>query len=247
MAGGPTLSFVLLERAEVPDPGAFVEAAAQLGLTATPGESSDDGPVSYEIAGGGTLLIMLVDAPHPDAERMPPGLASPEPDELERMTAHYIVTAIGLPEDPRIADPLMASLTAAVVRSSPSIAAMLGHGITFYKAPFFADIVGEAKGELPMLVCVDITMAPEPDDRMSFLTHGLTRYGREEFYVTASQRGKGALDFLLSLAAWMLDDPDKDLPTGDTVGRTAEEKVLIQRVPTPLGEGPQVIRLDLDS
>jgi hypothetical protein len=39
--------------------------------------------------------------------------------------------------------------------------------------------------------------------------------------------------------------PGKHLPTGETVGRTADEKVLIQRVPDPAGQGPEVIRLDL--
>jgi len=81
---------------------------------------------------------------------------------------------------------------------------------------------------------------------MSMLTHGLVRYGREEFFVTASQGGKAAMDFIVGLARWMLMDPNKQLPTGDTVGRTPHEKVRVQRVPNPTGEGPEVIRLDLD-
>jgi hypothetical protein len=43
----------------------------------------------------------------------------------------------------------------------------------------------------------------------------------------------------------MLADPDKHLPTGDTVGRTEDEKIVIQRVPDPTAKGPEVIRLDL--
>ena len=46
---------------------------------------------------------------------------------------------------------------------------------------------------------------------------------------------------------WMVQDPDKHLPTGDTVGRTAEERVTVQRVANPMGAGPEVIRLDLDA
>jgi hypothetical protein len=247
MSVGPALSFVLLERAEYPDPEELQRAASELGLTVRPEALAAEGPVTYDIAGAGTLLIMLMEVPHPDAAQMARGLASPEPAELERMTAHYVVTALGLPGDPPVRDALMATLTAAVVRASPSIAAMLGHGVVFHKAAFFADVVASAEGELPTLVCVDVTMASEPDDRMSFLTHGMARYGREEFFVTASQHGKGALDFLLGLVRWLLADPDKHLPTGETVGRSAEERVLIQRVPSPMGEGPEVIRLDLDA
>ena len=247
MSAGPSLSFVLLERAEYPNADGVVAAAAELGVTLRPGKHAPEGPMSFEIDGGGVLLVMLIDAPHPDAAQMPTGFASPDEAELARMTAHYIVTAMDLPETPREADTLMSQLTAAVLLSSPSIAAMLGHGVVFHKAGVFADLVGSAEGELPMLVCVDVTVAPEPDERMSFLTHGLQRYGREEFYVTASRTGQGAADFLLGVVGWMLDDTDKQLPTGDTLGRSAEEKVLIQRAPSPLGEGPEVIRLDLDA
>jgi hypothetical protein len=245
MSAGPALSFVLLERGEYPDPGALVAAAEELGLTLRPEALAAEGPVTYDIAGAGTLLLMLIDAPHPDAAQMSRGLASPEPADLARATAHYVVTALGLPGELPVRDALMATLTAAVVRASPSIAAMLGHGVVFHKAEFFADVAASAEGELPTLVCVDVTMGAEPDSRRSFLTHGMSRYGREELLVTAPQRGKGPLDFLLGLIRWMLADPDKELPTGETVGRTADERVLIQRVPSPLGEGPEVIRLDL--
>ncbi len=188
---------------------------------------------------------MLVDVPHPDAPHMMVGLASPSPEELEATRAHYIVTALGLPGDIRAQDTRMAKLTAAVVQSSPSVAAMLGAGVVFHKAAFFVDVVRSAEA-LPMLVCVDVTIAPEGETRMSILTHGMVRYGREEFFITASREGKGAVDFVLSMTEWMLRDPNKHLPTGDTVGRSAEEKLTVQRVPSPTGQGPEVIRLDLD-
>lgn len=248
MASGIALAFVLLETAAYPEADALVDAAAQAGLTLTPGELPEepDGPRTYEVDGIGTLMLMLVAAPHPDAAEMPSGLASPDEEELERVKAHYIVTVLGLPEDPRVADPLLATLTASVVRSSSALAAMLGHGVVFHRAEFFADVATDDAGSFPMLVCVDVTIAPEPDDRVSFLTHGLTRYGREEFYITASASGEGAVDFLLSMATWMLSDTNKTLPTGDTVGRTGDEKIAVQRVANPTGEGPEVVRLDLD-
>jgi hypothetical protein len=244
---GPALSFVLLERAELPDSEVLVSTARSLGLSLQVEPDSDGGGVAYAIEGSGSLLVTLMPVPHPDAEGMPSGLASPEEEALEGMTAHYVVTALGLPEDPRIRDALMAALTAAVVRASPAIAAMLGHGVVFHRAEFFTEVVETAQASLPALICVDVTIAPDGDERMSFLTHGLHRYGREEFHVTASRAGEGALDFLVGLIEWMLADPDKVLPTGDTVGRNADEKVLIQRTANPTGEGPEVIRLDLDT
>jgi hypothetical protein len=241
----PAVAFVLLENAQDPDPAALVRAAAKFGysLVHEPGSA---GPSTFAIEGGGSLMIMLIAAPHPDADEMAPGLAAPSAEDLQRMRAHYIIALMGAPTGPREEDTMLAQLTAATVRASPAIAAMLGHGICFHRAAFFADMVEADPAGLPLIVCVDITRAPEPGDRMSFLTHGMIRYGREEFFVTASQRGKGALDFLLGLMNWMIADKDKHLPTGDTVGRTADERVVVQRVPNPLGEGPEVIRLDLD-
>ena len=73
----------------------------------------------------------------------------------------------------------------------------------------------------------------------------MSRYGREDFFVTCPIKGKGAMDYVMGLANWMLSQPDYQLPTGDTVGRTPREKVLVQRVPSPMGNGHTVIRLDL--
>ena len=92
---------------------------------------------------------------------------------------------------------------------------------------------------------VDVTAAQESATRMSFLTHNLPRYGREDLYVTCRIEGKGALDFVYAMLRWMLVDPDKQFPTGDTVGRTPEQKVRVQRVPSPIDDAVQVVRLDL--
>jgi len=240
----PALAFVLVERAVPPDPIELVRRAASFGCKLVH-EGGTQSPATYSIVGGGILMVMLIDAPHPDAPKMTPSLVAPTAEDLQRAKAHYIVVLMDGPTAQREQDILLARLTAAVVRSSPAVAAMLGHGICFHRAGFFAEIV-EAEDDLPMMVCVDITRAPEPDERMSMLTHGLVRYGREEFFVTASQGGKAAMDFIVGLARWMLMDPNKQLPTGDTVGRTPHEKVRVQRVPNPTGEGPEVIRLDLD-
>lgn len=240
----PALAFVLVERAEPPDPAELTRRAKAFGYTLVH-EAASSSPATYSIADGGILMVMVIDAPHPDVSKMAPSIVAPSSEDLQRARAHYIVVLMDGPTSPRDEDIMLARLTTAVVRSSPAVAAMLGHGICFHRAEFFAETV-EAEEGLPLLVCVDITRAPEPDGRMSMLTHGLARHGREEFFVTASQRGKGALDFLISMSRWMLTDPSKMLPTGDTVGRSAAEKLVVQRVPDPRGEGPHVIRLDLD-
>jgi len=71
------------------------------------------------------------------------------------------------------------------------------------------------------------------------LFSGLAALGIEQ----AAIKGKGALDFVMGLVRWMLNDPSKQLPTGETVGRSPDEKITIHRVKSP--EGEEHIRLDL--
>ena len=241
------VSFVVLERAARPDVSAMMACDAGLGLTATEREEGDK-PVVLQLGDGTPVFVMVIDAPHPDAPGMPQGPTSPSAEEIAASPAHAIVTLMGGSEgDPQERDVLLARVTAAAIAGLPAIGAMLGHGVLMHRADVFEGIVQHAVGEgaLPVEVLVDVTAARESDERMSFLTHGLARYGREEFYVTCPVAGSGALGFVYQMSAWMLLDPAKQLPTGDTLGRTAEERIEIQRVPSPTGQGDLVIRLDL--
>jgi hypothetical protein len=237
------LSFMLLGQRAYPDPEAFIAHAAQLDVGMQ--HSANDQALTFDLAIGGSLIIMLIEAPHPDAAGMPPGPTAVKPELIAAHTAHLILTCTGLPPaiDPEI---LMAKITAAAIRVTPAIGAMLGGGVLFHNAELFAGMVEASGDEIPVTITVDITAARKSEERMSFLTHGLRKYGREEFYVTAAVTGQGALDYLMALTRWMVADRTKVLPTGDTVGRTPEEKILVQRVPSPIAGQPDVIRLDMD-
>ena len=248
----PDLAFVLVARPELPALDAVVASAARVGVTLTDGKV-DDGVLSFEVQGGGLFFAALMKAPHPDAPHMASGPTSVSPEEAAAAPAHFIVTAMSLEGTALERDTRMAALASTIVDNVPAVAAMLGHGVVFHQAKLFADLArrGAEQGELPPELAVDITAARESEERMSFLSHGLVRYGREEIYMTCPIRGKGALDFMFSLVRWLLTDREKQLPTGETLGRSDDEKVTIQRVPNPAGAGgdsaPLVIRLDLAS
>ena len=178
---------------------------------------------------------------------MPVGPTSPPPDIAAACPAHFIVTVLDCPEDTAARDLLVGTLASAVVDVVPCVGVMLGHGVVFHKAAAYGELarLGAEHGRLPVEIAVDLTAARESEDRMSFLTHGLARYGREDLYVTCPIRGKGALDFVYAIARWQLTDPTKQFPTGDTIGRTVDERILVQRQPNPTGDGSTVIRLDL--
>lgn len=241
------VAFILLRTATPPKADDIVEHAKRYGLALTP-ESTEPGKASsFKIAGAGAFIAMLIDAPHPAAAHPMSGPTSAAPEEVKAAKAHFIVTAMGLEGTVRQRDAKMAGLAAAVAAASDAVGVQLAHGLLFHKAELYCELAGLAleTGELPSEIAVDITTATEAKGRMSFLTHGMPRYGREELYVTAPVGGRGALGFVFEMSRWLLTDRDKKLPTGDTVGRTPEEQIIVQRVPNPTGKGDEVVRLDL--
>ena len=86
------LSFVLLSKAANPEPDKVIASAAKLGFTLVQ-KIGKDGIQQYGAGNGRTLLVMLVEAPHPDAAKMPFGPTSIPEDQTH--AAHLIVTVMG--------------------------------------------------------------------------------------------------------------------------------------------------------
>ena len=255
-AASPRLSFILLEDTNTPDANAIVAAAAEMKISLSiskPVDSKDKadaGPeiLSFDLADEASLFVMMMPVPHPDASEMPFGPLSPEDqDALANAPAHCIVTSMGLEGTVDEIDIKMSALTACVLAGCNALGVMKMPGVLFHRPELFANVAREGieQNELPFLICVDITVAQESETHMSFLTHNMQRYDREEFYIIASSESSGALDYLLDIMAWMLGDREYHLPTGDTIGRTEDEKIVVQRVANPTGEGPKVIKLEL--
>lgn len=255
------LSFIIVSDLEPLDTGAVIASGATYGLalSISPPSNDDLDPAqdaneegaditSFDLAGGQTVFVMLMPIPHPDVKEMARGPLSPDDmDSVINGIGHYIVTVTGLEGTVDEVDIKMSAITASLMAGCKPLGVLKMPGVLFHRPDLFASCAKEAveSNRLPMLISVDITAAQENDSHMSFLTHNLQRYGREEFYVVAPSEGKGALDYVINLIQWMLNERDYHLPTGDTVGRTADEKIIVQRVPNPTGEGADVIRLEI--
>lgn len=239
------VGFIFNTSVEPPDAEAIIAAAADMGFELHAEEGKRD-PLVFNFEDG-HLMVMPIGAPHPDAATMARGPLSPPSDVLESTSGHTIVTAMNLQGDSLLRETTMAALCAAVIKGSDAVAAMLGDGLCAHRADVFCDLATHAvtTGAPPVELLVDVTAAREGEDRMSLLSHGMVRHGREEFFVTCPIKGQGAMGFMFDMVRWMLMDKDKTLPAGDTIGRTQEERFLVKRAPSPTGEGPEVIRLDL--
>jgi hypothetical protein len=248
--GSLGLALVLLQRAVVPDPHAYVAAAADLGVV---GLVVDDvahergkDALSLTLPGGGFVVITAIAAAHPDAPRLPVMPTSPPADEVAKAPAHAILVVGGAPGSTREVDALVVRLTGALLRTTPAIAAMLGHGVGLHKASVFLDMARALdEGDVPIELSVDLTAAVAPGGRASVLSHGLARYGREELLVTADRADLSeAYELGRRLVRW-LGTTDEVPATGDTIGRGEARGLVVKRGKSPTGDGTTVIRIDL--
>jgi len=242
------LGFVLARGNEMPSAEKIADSAKDLGETnLKAAESGKDGILSFEHPLG-DFMVTLVSVRHPDAAKMQMGPFSPSTEEIMSTSAHFITILMGEKGSVRERDLALLRLTGAVALANRAVAAMAGHGIMFHRtAKFIQAIVESGDNSVPIPDMVDITMASEPNGRASLLTHGMIRYGREELYVTTEEeeeKMKEAYAFTDSVASLMLTS-DEVFNNGETVGRSAEERINVRRTKSPIDPNAQVIRLDL--
>lgn len=247
---------VLLEEAQLPDPEILAEACRAFGVSLVP--TDDPGPVAtdaattamHELGGGGLVSAALMPVPYPDWDQVPGGPTSLNHDALGRMTAHLVVVGLGLPELDLIeSDARTARITAALALSARALGVQVvePRGAVFHELQTFAMAAAGDREDAAVVAatCVDMTMDISGSP-MSLLTHGLRRYGREEFLLVAPVVDRDRADFLKGMAAWMIGEPDKVLPVGDTIGRTADEKYRVASGPSLIEGDPELIRLTLE-
>ncbi len=241
-------AFVLVAPAGMPDESKLVDKALELGWSLTPSSEDAGESLAFDIADGGTLTVFQMPIPHPDAAELSRGLTSPDPDEAAAAPAHLVVVVSG--QDGRTVrerDMRAVKATAAVTAACTCAGAMLGHGTVMHRAAVFSGLDAEdVESGLPVIACLDVTLAAEGNGRVSLLTHGMARYGREELFVQCAEAEmSGGIDFTYTIADWLLSTPDKHVPTGDTVGRSPDEKIPVERVSSPVEPAETVMLLRL--
>lgn len=253
-----SVGFVLFAGTTSPEPKRIEAAAREFGWLIRSDGSDSDSKSGAELSDTTTMsfaseeqlscIVGFIPSPLPDRQTIQHGPTSPRIELTTATRSHAVVTVMSQTLSAEVLNIRLLALLAAVIDAGADPIGAITHNATVvHQAALVSDFAKLAmrEGVMPAEMAVDVTVAREPEDRMSFLTHGLHHYGREEFFITCSPRGKGALEFLFMMVGWMLAEPDKVLPTGDTVGRTAEEKIRIQRVENPARPDQQAIRLNL--
>ncbi len=243
------LSFVLLTRPYDVDGSTIVGSHARLFSEAPrPLVASSDGAMAeLRSADGLSHMIALMPVPVPNREADMAASASlaaltaggpPRVDHAAHLT---VVTtgATGL-------QALVAHtrIVAACADAYGAVAVYEGNAGATHPTPFYLDVVTTM--DPPVMVWTGVSVARVPPARTEILTLGVERMlGLPDMLVSAPVgAGGGALPFLFDLLLYAITRGGP-LPDGDTVGRTAAERIPVRYVASPVEPTKTVARIEL--
>jgi hypothetical protein len=161
-------------------------------------------------------------------------------------SAHVVVTTAGAPADVALLDTLQRHtriVTAAAVAFG-AIGVYEGNARATHPTPFYVNVATTSKR--PLMLWTGVSIAREPNGRTSILTLGMENtVGVPDMLITAAPgAGNEALAFAFDMLAYVVDR-GAPLPDGDTIGRSAEEKLRVTYVASPVDSTRRVVRIDL--
>ncbi|MBL9110122.1 MAG: DUF4261 domain-containing protein [Myxococcales bacterium] len=245
------LSFVLLPRPYDADGTAIVAAHARL----FPNEprplasAAKDQTVELRDKDDTTTFVALMPAPVPNGEaehaaRGSLAAFSSRTAPIPPHTAHLLVTTLP-PAGAATVDTLLrhTRVVAAAAVAYGAVGIYEGNACATHPTAFYVDVVTSSRR--PLMVWTGISVASE-NGRASVLTLGAENVlGIPDLLVTAPPAsGNEALAFAFDMLGYVVDR-GSPLPEGDTVGRSASEKITVRYVPSPVDETRRVVRLDL--
>jgi Domain of unknown function (DUF4261) len=137
------------------------------------------------------------------------------------------------------------SILAAVVEASPAVGVYCGNAGASHDPKFFRELAREhdARSRLPLWSGVSI--AREADGRVSLLSLGMKQLELPDLLLVApSGKADEVLPMHYDLLAYVVSR-GRPLADGDTVGRTAAEKLPVHYVPSPVDPKVKVWRVEL--
>jgi hypothetical protein len=254
--GHVDLAFVLLPTVDVPSGNAVVEAFTAFALEdqrlvlRPPGPKSGD-ILEFELEQCGTTFVAPVPAPIPDREAddavqfsisaIGRGWTLP-PHE-----AHLVVTLPSPRSNSRMDTMLcFTSLLAAVSEAAGASGIYWGNAGATHDPAFFISVAREPGLVSRIMLWTGVSVAREPDGGVSLLSLGMQQLDLPDLLLVAplSIDGNEALATFFDLLAYLADH-GTPIPEGDTVGRTADERLPVRYVPSPIDANKKVWRVEM--
>lgn len=250
------LAFVLLTEPRLPDGEEIVRAFRAF---AAPGESieTDAGEaarakevLSFALNTGEKSFVAL----------MPAAVPKGEADEAARFSvssfrnqwklpshcAHLLVTLHASADTPRLVQlSRFTSLLAAVTKCSPAIGVYWGNAGATHDSEFFVSIASDQGVTPRMMLWSGMSIAREKNGRLSLLSLGMKQLNLPDLLLISGDSGaNAALEMMFDLLAYVAQRGEA-LPDGHTVGRSADERLRVRYVPSPLDPAKKVWRVEL--
>lgn len=253
------LAFVLLSEARLPDAdeirrtfGDFAASDEYLeSKEEDTGKTTRGEGISFELSTGEYSVVALMPVAVPKGEadqgaRFSLSSLFKKQWKLPPHCAHLLVTFHATTESPRVvALSRFTSLVAAVTKASPAVGVYWGQAGATHNSEFFLSVASD-RGLVPrMMLWSGISIAREKDGRRSFLSLGMKQLDLPDLLLIAGEAlTRDALPTMFDLLAYVAKR-GKALPEGHTVGRTADERLPVRYVTSPIDSSKKVWRVEL--
>ncbi len=263
-AGAVDLAFVLLGEPQLPSVKDIIQSYHDFApqgdeLSEMPADedeepeddSSGDRILSLQFESGENAFVALVPVPVPNDEADEGATYSVSSLgtgwELQEHGAHLIVTTLSSDAELSVIDRLhrFTSLLAAVAKASQALAIYWGHAGATHEAEFFQSIATEPDVVPRIMLWTGISVAREPDGRLSLLSLGMRQLDLPDLLLVVDESAQEeALETFFDLLSYVVNHGSAP-PEGDTVGRTAQQRLAVHYVPSPIDPQKQVWRVEL--
>jgi hypothetical protein len=249
------LAFVLLEHAVLPDPKKVVEAfvfyaapSEQIRMEQDEGsEKTTSSVLCFSGPGNTRLMAMLMPMPIPGGEaesNVRFSLSSFKDGwELPPYGAHLIVTAFG-EGSPVDTMSIFTAFIAAITATSSAVGVYWGNAGATHSREFLLTVAEDKEPAPRLMLWSGISIAREQDGRLSLLSLGMSQLGLPDLLFTPKTLSTGdAIMTVYDLLAYCLS-LGKPIPAGNTIGRTADERIPVRYVPSPRDPSIKVLHVD---
>jgi len=249
MPAGPALSFVLLPEPRLPTADDFRLAWREVANGGSaPIEKRWDRESAEVQLDGVTTVAMLMPVPVPNQEA-----------EAAASRSLSAMRAKGFSPAPHVAHLLVASaspteslvkrllrhtrVVAALAKASRATGVYEGNAHATHDPAFYVETVSGGP-ELPLMLWNGISIVRTADS-VEILTLGMAQLELPDLLLVApSGKGNDVLPFAFDLLSYVISR-GSPIPEGETVGRTATEKLPVRYVPSPIDPASRVMRVEL--
>jgi hypothetical protein len=219
-------------------------------LPALKESESESDSLFFETVEGYIVHAGLIDAPIPAGELDFPCATNfaweGACDAVGKMQAHAIITTLPLDNQPLRAHVYNTVMVQAVSALSNTVGVYWGNGSNFWSPEQFAGAALAASfDDPPYLLWVGHKMQREQDGSMSFFTIGMPHFGTRDVEVQHSRADVASTFDMMRFVSLYLAGQGPVIKDGETIGRSADEKIKVTVGPSVYDPKKEVYRLGL--